>query len=78
MSITHPHPILTTAGTSYEVNKMITQLRMLSGRYREGTLLRHFSPTNSGICELYESEIKDLQHFLVPRCPTLTNRREAL
>ena len=78
MSITHPHPILTTAGTSYEVNKMITQLRMLSGRYRVGSLLRHFSPTNSGICELCESETEDLPHFLVPRCSKLTNRREAL
>ena len=78
MSITHPHPILTTAGTSYEVNKMITQLRMLSGRYRVGSLLRHFSPTNSGICELCESETEDLPHLLVPRCQRLQNRREAL
>ena len=31
MSITNPHPILSTAGTAYEINKMITQLRMLSG-----------------------------------------------
>ena len=78
MSITHPHPILKATGTAYEVNKMITQLRMLSGRYRVGSLLRHFSPTNSGICELCESEIEDLPHFLVPRCSKLTNRREAL
>ena len=78
MSITHPHPILTTAGTAYEVNKMITQLRMLSGRYRVGSLLRHFSPTHSGMCELCESETEDLPHLLVPRCPKLQNRREAL
>ena len=57
---------------------MITQLRMLSGRYRVGSLLRHFSATNSGICELCESETEDLPHLLVPRCPKLQNRREAL
>ena len=78
MSITNPHPILTTAGTAYEVNKMITQLRMLSGRYRVGALLRHFSPANSGICELCQSEIEDLPHLLVPRCQKLKNRKEAL
>ena len=43
MSVLHPHPMLTTAGTSYEINKMVVQLRMLSGQYRIGTLLRHFS-----------------------------------
>ena len=57
---------------------MITQLRILSGRYRVGSLLRHLSPTNSEICELCEIEFEDLPHFLVPRCPKLTNRREGL
>ena len=39
MSLLRPHPILTTAGHSYDTNKMIRQLWMLSGRYKCGSLL---------------------------------------
>ena len=46
MSVLRPHPILTTAAHSYDVNKMVVQLRILSGRYRVGSLLRHF-PVNT-------------------------------
>ena len=65
MSVLQPHPMLTTAGTSYEINKMVVQIRMLSGRYRIGTLLRHFSSAISGVCELCNSETKDVNHLLV-------------
>ena len=75
MSVLRPHPILSTAGTSYEVNKMIVQVRMLSGRYRVGTLLRHFSPSNTGICELCDLEVEDIAHLLVPRCTALQERK---
>ena len=73
-SLLHPHPILHTAGHSYDVNKMIVQLRLLSGRARLGSLIRHFSPDNSGLCELCHEELEDLTHLLVPRCPHLTDR----
>ena len=53
---------------------MIVQLRLLSGRARLGSLLRHFSPTSDGICELCQIEIEDLSHFLIPRCPALYER----
>ena len=66
MSLLQPHPILRTVTDTYSVNKMVIQLRMLSGRYRVGTLLRHFSPSHSGICELCGLEIEDLAHLLVP------------
>ena len=66
MSILRPHPMLSTAGHAYDVNKMIVQLRMLSGRYRVGTLLKHFSPANSGLCELCNQEVEDLPHLLLP------------
>ena len=41
-SLLKPHPILYTAKSAYEVNKMIVQLRLLSGRARLGSLTRHF------------------------------------
>ena len=78
MSVVKPHPILTTAGTSYDINKMIVQLRMLSGRYRVGTLLRHFSPEISGLCELCHLEDENIVHLLVPRCPVLHDRKQPL
>ena len=78
MSLLRPHPILTTAVTSYDTNKLVIQLRMLSGRYRVGSLLKHFSPSNSGICELCGSEEENLTHLLIPRCPPLKERREVL
>ena len=57
---------------------MIIQLRLLSGRARLGSLLRHFSPTNNGMCELCHLEIEDLSHFLLPRCPLLHDRSQML
>ena len=77
MSLLRPHPILSTAAHSYDTNKMIVQLRMLSGRYRVGSLLKHFSPSNTGICELCGTEEEDLQHMLI-RCPNLQDRRRLL
>ena len=78
MSLLRPHPMLSTAGHSYDTNKMIVQLRMLSGRYRVGSLLRHFSPAISGCCELCGLELEDLEHLLVPRCPALQEPRRLL
>ena len=78
MSVLQPHPLLTTAGNSYDINKMIIQLRMLSGRYRVGTLLRHFSPKKSGVCELCMTEDEDIEHILVPRCSALKDKRAVL
>ena len=59
-SLLKPHPILYSTTNSYEVNKMVVQLRLLSGRARLGSLTRHFSPGNNGICELCELELEDL------------------
>ena len=44
---------------------------MLSGRFRCCSLLQHFPPTCSGICELCDQELEDLPHILLPRCPHL-------
>ena len=78
MSLLRPHPILTTAGHSYDTNKMIIQLRMLSGRYKCGSLLKHFSPNVSGVCELCMLEEEDLTHILLPKCPLLHERKAVL
>ena len=78
MSLFHPHPLLTTAESSYDTNKMIVQLRMLSGRYRVGTLLRHFSPDKSGVCEICNLENEDLEHILVQRCYALKDKKAVL
>ena len=38
--------------------------RKVSGRFRCGKLLRHFSPIVSGLCELCEEEIEDISHSI--------------
>ena len=74
MSLRKPHPMWQVATTSYQVNKCITVSRMLSGRFKCGSLLRHIIPNNSGICELCKTELEDLPHILVPRCPLLKEK----
>ena len=58
--------------------KMTVQLCMLSWRYQVGTLLKHFSPGHSGMCELCCTEVEDLVHFLLPRCHNLKDRHTLL
>ena len=57
---------------------MVQQLRLLSGRFRVGSLLRHFSPGTSGVCELCGQELEDLPHLVLHRCPLLLERRNIL
>ena len=78
MSLSKPHPMWEYATTSYEVNKTITVSRMISGRFRCGSLLRHFYTNISGICELCTNELEDLPHILIPRCPNLHQRAAIL
>ena len=56
--------MLSTPTHSHEVNKMKVQLHMLGGRYR--------------VCELCGTEVGDLVHLLLPRCPLLKYRRTLL
>ena len=78
MSLSHPHPMWRMAVTSYQVNKCVTVSRMLSGRFRCGSLLKHFHPHISGVCELCGQEMEDLAHIVVPRCPELKDRAHHL
>lgn len=75
MTLAHPHPMWLSATDSYSVNKMVIVARMLSGRYRCGSLLQHFSSTATGICELCDSELEDIEHIILPRCPPLLERK---
>ena len=74
MSLSQPHPMWSWATTSYQVNKCVLVSRMLSGRFRCGSLLRHFYQHVSGTCELCEEEVEDLPHILLPKCPLLKDR----
>ena len=78
MTLAHPHPMWTAATGSYSVNKTVIVARMLSGRYRCESLLQHFSTTATGICELCGSELEDIEHIILPRCPLLLERKDLL
>jgi hypothetical protein len=76
MSLSHPHPIWTSAGSSpYEVKKATVQARMLSGRYRTCWLRRHWSGDQSGNCKVpgCVDEPGTLRHLATGECPGLAN-----
>ena len=69
----------TCALTSYQANKCVTVARLISGRFRSGSLLRHFFPDKvSGICQLCELELEDVEHIILPKCPKLQDRAQIL
>ena len=74
MSLSKPHPLFTSAGSSPAMVSMAcVQARMLSGRYRCESLLRHWKKSgSSGTCFLSSScnEIEDVCHIL-QRCVAL-------
>ena len=81
MSLTNPHPIWTTAGSSPAKVVMATvQAKMLSGRYRTEALCSNWKIHSTGVCLLSpvcSSTIEDLQHIL-SHCCALTPTREKL
>ena len=79
MSLRKPHPMYTCAVTSYQANKCVTVARLISGRFRSGSLLRHFFPDKvSGICQLCELELEDVAHIILPKCLKLQERAHIL
>ena len=81
MSLTKPHPILSSAGSSpSKVSMAIVQATMISGRYRTQSLMRHWSTNVKGNC-LLTSEcdglVEDLPHF-IQHCPGLRSVRDGL
>jgi hypothetical protein len=81
MSLTTPHPIWTTAGSSPAKVAMATvQAKMISGRFRTELLCRHWSKNKLGVCLLSQacsSTVEDLPHILAS-CAALKETREKL
>ena len=80
LSLSSPHPLWTTAGSSpYEVKKAVVQARMLSGRYRTERLRRHWSSNSEGYCLLpsCHQQFDDLTHILLA-CPALQEARDRM
>ena len=78
MSLCRPHPLWSVALDSYSANKTVTVARMISGRYRCGSLTLHFSTMSSGLCASCGQELEDIEHIVLPRCPKLIERKPYL
>ena len=79
-SLTFPHPLWTTAGSSsHEVDKATVLARMISGRYRTESLCRFWSDNRQGYClaDTCYNVVGDLEHLLV-HCPALEAERNEL
>ena len=81
MSLTTPHPMWSTAGSSPSKIAMATiQAQMVSGRYRTEGLCRHWSNNLSGTCLLSKAcstTIEDIPHIL-STCEALSTIRKGL
>ena len=82
MSLSKPHPLFTTAGSSpYEVTKSGVQALFLSGRYRTELLSRYWSSNPEGFClcpSCDGHQVKeDIEHILL-YCPSLSPSRQRL
>ena len=82
LSISSPHPLFTSAGSSaYEVSKAIIQALFLSGRYRTEKLCRYWSSNTSGYCLLPQcltlKIVEDEEHILLS-CQSLAATRVKL
>ena len=80
MSLSTPHPLWTTCGSSPSNIAMATvQARMISGRYRSEGLCRHWSRNREGFCLLSpcRNTIEDIPHILTT-CPGLSSTRDKL
>ena len=77
MSIACVHPIFALAGNSpMNVAKATIQALMLSGRYRCGSLTRHWDKNYNGFCKIGPQcqELEDIHHIL-KRCQALHDTR---
>ena len=82
MSLTTPHPLWTTSGSSPSKIAMATiQAQMISGRYRSESLCRHWSKNKGGFCLLSPScsnIIEDVPHILSSCCGLSSTRNKLI
>ena len=70
MSLSSPHPLWTTCqDNSFECSKAIIQAKLLSGRYRSDSLLRHFDKTLTGDCSLCQDSDGSIEHLIYLSIP---------
>ena len=80
MSLRRTHPLwLTTSQSPRQVSMATIQAVMLSGRYRCGALMRHWSQKNDGVCQLSvecreKIILEDIPHLLC-HCPAFIQLR---
>ena len=79
MSLTSPHKVLTTAGRkTYEVCKAKIQLQFLSSQYPCGSVTRHWSTDNPGLCSyppcISKALVETPEHILL-FCPAYSAAR---
>ena len=81
MSLSKPHPLWTTAGSSPAKVSMATiQAQMISGRYRSEALCSNWSNNKLGVCLISTScadDVEDIPHIL-HGCPALQPTRDKL
>ena len=80
LSLSSISPLLCSAGHSpFEVVKALVQMWMVSGRYGCGSLLRHWSNQNDGLCQLSPNcnNLENVSHIL-QRCVALSPTRQKL
>ena len=81
MSLTSPHPLWSSAGSSPSRIAMATvQAQMISGRYRSESLCRHWSRNKMGFCLLsnnHQEVLEDVTHILKD-CDALHDTRMKL
>ena len=81
MSLTAPHPLWTTCGSSPTKIAMATiQAVMISGRYKSESLCRNWSKNKEGFCLLSPScdqTVEDISHIL-STCNGLSTQRSKL
>ena len=82
MSLSSPHPIFTTCGSSpFETRKSTIQARFLTGRAMIETLTRYWDKNNPEgyclLCKHIDPAEGDIKHFLLPGgCPLLADARQ--
>ena len=71
--------LLSNCGSnSYEICKLVLQMKMISGRYRSDRFVRHFIPGSDGNCTLCSENVPgNIDHILV-ECVSLSDVREQL